>query len=84
MTTNTGVLKSWNTNRGYGFIYEPTLLADGKSGVKCWFVHITRVASGEPILESAANFNIGPGNKGHEDQAVDVEFTAPSEKGDAR
>jgi hypothetical protein len=74
MTTNHGVLKTWDYARGYGFIYEKINLSNGKVGLKCYFTHVTRVASGEPIVDCVAHFNVAPGKEGKSEQAVDVEF----------
>jgi hypothetical protein len=74
MTTNHGVLKAWNYTRGYGFIYEKINLSNGKVSIKSYFAHVTRIASGEPILDCDANFNVEAGKAGKSEQAVDVEF----------
>jgi cold shock CspA family protein len=74
MTTNQGILKAWNFERGYGFIYERIQLKDGKTSFKAYFIHVNDIASGEPIVDCVARFNVAPGKAGKSERAIDVEF----------
>jgi hypothetical protein len=80
MATNTGILRMWNFERGYGFIYERVVLLDGKVVLRSYFAHISRILSGEPIVDSVAHFNVAPSGKADKPaQAVDIEFEPVSQ-----
>lgn len=74
MNTNQGILKAWNFDRGYGFIYERTQLPSGKVLLKSYFAHITEILSGEPVVNCIARFNVAPGKTGKAEQAINIEF----------
>jgi len=74
MHTNQGILKAWNFDRGYGFIYETTSLPSGKVLPKSYFAHITAIVSGEPAVNCIARFDVAPGKTGKAEQAVNIEF----------
>jgi cold shock CspA family protein len=71
---HTGVLKSFNFDRGYGFIYQRAELPDGKFTVKCFFAHISKIVSGEPEIGATAHFSVAPGKAGKGEQAIEIEI----------
>jgi cold shock CspA family protein len=76
----TGILRSWNTARGFGFLESPTNVLP----LQRFFLHISDIQCGPnpPVVGSLARFEIGPPRKpGQLPLAVRVWIIDPSEIG---
>jgi len=68
-----GVLHYWNLQRGYGVIRS----APGASGVwREFFIHASRIISGEPVVGCFAEFTVGARSPGRPRlSALDCKFS---------
>jgi hypothetical protein len=63
-----GVLRQYNEVRAFGFIYSVA-----KNGVVTrYFLHRSKIVSGEPKIGAVAHFDIGEGQPGKSKEALNV------------
>lgn len=65
-----GILSKYDSVRGFGFIFQR-----GEEGVvRQFFLHVTKIVSGEPLVGAGCYFDVGQPEPGKRPPALNVEI----------
>ena len=68
-----GFIRVWIYARKFGFIVVP----DGSKAPQTYFLHHSKIVSGEPKVGAPVSFSISPLLEGELPSAIEVEITSP-------